>query len=579
MKKKSMFLFALALIGTMSIGVGCNEALLNGDSIGGGIGNGGFINPGDNLGGGGVAEYIPEKEESNSQIIEDIQEVVTMPTEVATDIPEGATQITKSGKIETAGVYYIDGATIDGKINIKTEGVTLYLKNATLTSTDDKVINGSASYTLTLIGENTVQNTLVTEGEDKNAIDCDGDLTINGEGSLSVTSTKNGISGNSVTITGATISVQAEKDGVHAEIAKFDDVTEAPTLSYDDGGYVYLDGANLTIDSLSDGIQADSFFYSKDSTLTITTNGGAPTTITETSSDNGEGKGIKVGALDWGEYDTDLEDADYYICIDGGTYTINANDDAIHSNNSMLIKGGTFTITTGDDGIHADELLEIEGGTITVNNCYEGIEAAKIEISGGTIDVTAVDDGINAADGTTTSVNVANNNCHMIISGGDIKVNAQGDGLDSNGSLLISGGKVIVSGSTDGSNAALDADGNIIVNGGSVFATGALGMVETPASNSAQYCVSFAQSSTVSAGTILTLVDAQGNVLLENTLAKACQSIIISCPELVNGGSYSIYGGDTELCTFTVSSIITSVGSSNSIGNPSNRPSFGGGRW
>ncbi len=563
--KKRKFLLTLGLLGTISVWTGC-------DSLSGNSSNAGFVNPGDTLGGGGVADYIPT--ESEVSLVTTVKGEVGAHTEGLTEIPSDATRITKAGKIESAGAYYVEGV-LEGKINVKAEGVVLYLKNATLTNADDKVINGSEAYTITLIGENKVENT----GSEKNAVDCDDILLINGSGSLTVRSTKNGISANSLAIVGATVSVQAEKDGLHAEIGKFDDVTSTPTLSYTDGGYVYLNGATLTINSVGDGIQADSFVYSTNTTLKITSGGGAPSTITESSSDNGSGKGIKVGALDWGAEDKELENADYFIYIDGGDYTIDANDDAIHSDNSLFIKGGTFDITAGDDGVKAEELLEIEGGEIVIHNCYEGIEAAKVEISGGTMDITSVDDGINAADGSDTRVNVANNNCHIIISGGDILVNAQGDGVDSNGSFLFSGGKLVVSGSTNGMNSALDADGNIIVNGGSLFATGALGMVETPASNSEQYCVSFAQNSKIKAGTVLTLVDADGNVLLEDTLAKDCQSIIISCPQLTKGESYSIYGGDTELCSFTISKTITSVGSSTSIGNPGGRPNFGGGRW
>ncbi len=563
--KKRKFLLTLGLLGCISVWTGC-------DSLSGNSSNAGFVNPGDTLGGGGVANYIPT--ETDNTLAATAQQAVGTPAVGLTEIPQGAIRITKEYEITAAGDYYIDSA-IDGKISVSAEGVTLYLKNATLTN-KKKVIDGSVSFTLTLIGENTVTNSNV---DGSNAIDCEGDLLINGSGSLAVSSTKNGISANSLRLVGATVNVQAEKDGLHAEIGKFDDVTSAPTLSYTDGGYVYLNGATLTINSVGDGIQADSFVYSTNTTLKITSGGGAPSTITESSSDNGSGKGIKVGALDWGAEDKELENADYFIYIDSGNYTINANDDAIHSDNSLLITGGTFDITTGDDGIKAEELLEIQGGEIVIHNCYEGIEAAKVQISGGEIDIRSVDDGINAADGSETRVNVANNNCHIIISGGDILVNAQGDGVDSNGSLLFSGGKLIVSGSTNGMNSALDADGNIIVNGGSLFATGALGMVETPASNSEQYCVSFAQNSKIKAGTVLTLVDADGNVLLEDTLAKDCQSIILSCPGLTKGESYSIYGGDTELCSFTISKTITSVGSSTSIGNPGGRSNFGGGRW
>ncbi len=536
-----------------------------------------FQNPGDSLGGGGTASYIPTEteEETDGSLRSQAKAAIGTVAVGLTQIPQTATRITEEATLDTAGEYYIDGE-IAGKISVKTAGVTLYLQNATL-SNKKKVIESTHDLTLTLIGENAVSNTN-TDGS--NAIDCDGALTVNGTGSLTVTATKNAIKANSIAVKDATLNVTAEKDGLSAEISKFDEetVTQAPTLSYSDGGYVFLDGATLNVVSADDGVQADSFVYITGATVDITTNGGAPATVTESSSDNGNGKGIKAGALDWGVDGTDLETADYFIYVESGEITINANDDAIHSNHALLIDGGTFRITAGDDAVHADNLLQIKAGTFEIDNCYEGIEAAKVEISGGEISVKSVDDGINAADGTKTQVNVANNNCHIIISGGEIQVDAQGDGIDSNGSFLLSGGTLVVSGSTNGMNAALDADGSIIVNGGSLIATGALGMVETPANNSEQYCVSFAQNSKISAGTVLSLVDSEGNVLLERTLAKVCQSVILSSAELKNGQTYAIYGGDTKLCSFTVSSTITTVGSSSVIGNPGGRPNFGG-RW
>jgi hypothetical protein len=536
----------------------------------------GFVNPGDSLGGGGESTYTPEVtySEIENKAIERAGTIAS-----GGEVPSDAKVVSESGKISKAGNYVISG-TLEGKINVTAENVHLYLNNATLTN-EKKVIESKYDLIITLIGENSVTN---TNADGSNAIDCDKDLVINGTGSLSVTSTKNGIKGNSISITEATIVINAQKDGLNAEISDYDSLTSAPTFSYDDGGFVHIDGATLTISSSDDGMQADTFVYiTGDSTINITTNGGAPTNVTESSKKTADGKGIKVGLIDWGDDETagaangELSSGDYLILIENGNITINSNDDAIHSNNTVNIRGGKLTIKTGDDGLHADKILNVSAGEINVEKSYEGIEAAKIEISGGTISVVATDDGINAADGTQTRVNVANNNCHIIISGGEVTVNAAGDGIDSNGSILISGGTVVVHGPTSSADAALDADGSIIVNGGNVFAVGALGMVETPASNSAQNVVSFAQNKSLSAGTNITLTNTDGAVIMSFTLLKSCQSIIISCPNLVKGNTYSLYGGDTLLSSFTISSTITTIGSSNSIGNGGGMPGGGGG--
>ena len=527
-----------------------------------------FTNPGDNLGGGGIAENPPTA--SDSQTMEDAN-AAAGETEQGGD-STAATPLTAAGKITEGGDYLVSGA-IEGKISVKAENVHLFLDGATLSSADDKVITSDYDLTITLSGENSISTT----AENTNAVSCDGHLTINGTGSLTVNSTKNAVKGNAITVAAAALTIEADGDGLHAEIDAYDDLTAAPTPSYEDGGWVVIDGASVTVKSGDDGIQADTFVLVKnDSSIDITTNGGAPQTITEQSSDNGNGKGIKAGAIDWGAEGSEIVSDLYFIGIEGGTVTVNANDDAIHSDGEIEISGGTLDIASGDDAVHAESLLTVSGGEITVTKCYEGLEAAKLEISGGTVDVVSVDDGLNAADGTTLPMGQANQNCHLIISGGNICVDAEGDGVDSNGSIRMTGGTLVVYGPTRADNAALDADGGILIDGGYLFAVGPLGMVETPASNSAQNVVSFAQNQSISSGTNLSLTDAEGNTIASITTRKACQSVIISCPELTAGSGYKIYGGDTELCSFTVSGTITTVGSSGGMGNPGGMPPGGG---
>ncbi|MBR1677800.1 MAG: carbohydrate-binding domain-containing protein, partial [Clostridia bacterium] len=235
----------------------------------------------------------------------------------------------------------------------------------------------------------------------------------------------------------------------------------------------------------------------------------------------------------------------------------------------VIIHDGTFTISTLDDGIASDNVTKINGGKVTVLTSYEGIEGAYVEIGGGEIDVYATDDGINAASDDVTDE-------YIIISGGTTIVNAGGDGLDSNGSVLISGGTVFVHGPTNGGNASLDSESGIVVNGGYLIAVGSSGMVETPAQNSSQNVVSYTASSTIAAGSTISLRDSSGNVITSITTKKVCQSVIISCPELTKGSSYSIYVGDTQAYTFTVSSTITGGNGQGGFGPGGNMGPGGG---
>lgn len=556
MKIKKIIVSVIAVVFAVCLFAGCDSA---------------FTNPGDYLGGGGTVSSTPSETDTDytaeaSSVVADIADDAAV-----TEVPEDAEEYTGQ-KITQSSTYYLTGE-ISGKIEITADDVTLCLSDATLTYSK-KVIDSTGSVTMILIVDNYIYNTNADDA--KNAVDVGGDLIIKGSGSLEIVSVKNGIKANSISIIGATVTIDAQNDGLHAEVDAYDDATEEPVPSYSDGGYVYLNGANVTVTSEDDGIQADTFVYiTGDSVVNVLAGGGAPATVTTTSSDNASGKGIKAGQIDWGADGTDLEWEEYLVWIDSGEVTVNSNDDALHSNGKLLIEGGTISLSSGDDAIHSDDLLQITGGVITIDKCYEGIESAKVEISGGTIEVCSYEDGINAADGTQNAVNSANSNCHIIISGGYISVNcigSEGDGVDSNGTILISGGQLYVAGSANSADAALDADGGILVDGGYVFAVGALGMVETPASNSAQCCVSFATSQSIASGTTLYLCDSDGNIIMYFTTPRSCQSVILSCPELQVGKTFSIYGGDTLLTSFTVSSTLTTIGSYSSAANPGGIP-------
>ncbi len=231
-----------------------------------------------------------------------------------------------------------------------------------------------------------------------------------------------------------------------------------------------------------------------------------------------------------------------------------------------------MSISTYDDALTSDGLTKISGGEITVTKSYEGIEGSYVEIEGGVVNITARDDGINAASDDKSIVE------HIIISGGKVYVDASGDGIDSNGTILISGGETYVAGPTSNMDCSVDSERGTVINGGYFFAVGSLGMVETPAQNSEQYVVSFARSQSIAAGTNISLTDESSNAIMTFQTPKTCQSIIISCPELELGKTYRIYGGDSNLCEFTISQIITTVGSSGGIGNPGgNAPGGPGG--
>ena len=295
------------------------------------------------------------------------------------------------------------------------------------------------------------------------------------------------------------------------------------------------------------------------------------------------------------------------VWIEGGTFVIDADDDAVHSNGNIIINGGEFLISTGDDGIHADTALTINGGNIQITESYEGLESAVITINAGMIHVISSDDGINVAGGVDGSgmnpgmgtrpnrggrLGAAGQDAfaysgsyYLYINGGYVVVEAGGDGLDINGAIVMTDGMVLVHGPTEQMNGALDYDGGYKITGGLLVAVGSAGMAQAPDQSSSQYSLLMNLNSTLQAGTLIHIQDSNGEDILTFVPRKNIQSLSFSSPLLEEGETYTIfyggsstgtvvdglyqggsYSGGTQLASFKVSDIVTRLGSGGSWG-------------
>lgn len=462
------------------------------------------------------------------------------------------------------------------------DGTSNTLANGgTFTAIDDNNIDGAvfSKQDLTFNGSGSLT---VTSPVDHGIV-CKDDLVFTG-GTYTVNSASHGLDANdSVRITQTSITVASGKDGIHAE-------------NSDDSslGFIYIKDGSFDISAEGDGISSGNSMQINDGTFSIVSGGGSENASNQTSDSWGNfmggygggmgGPGGNMGGRPGqsssnssSSSSSSTSDSDSTsikaikstgdMLIKGGTFTIDSADDSVHSNASITVNGGTFTIASGDDGFHADETLTITAGTIDISESYEGLEALHIIVSGGDIKLVASDDGLNAAGGTDESGyggtrgndqfgghggmggpggmgGSSSSNGSIRITGGNLYVQASGDGLDANGTLEISGGYTTVCGPTQGDTATLDYDTSAVITGGTFIGTGASGMAQTFSdSEQGVFAVSVGNQA---AGTKIELKDTKGNVVISYEPELSFAVVILSSPDIVKGETYTINVGTTS---------------------------------
>lgn len=297
--------------------------------------------------------------------------------------------------------------------------------------------------------------------------------------------------------------------------------------------------------------------------------------------------------------------ADGNVVISGGSLTLKstgAGGKGINTDGVLVINGGTTTVTTtgskyvyneakdltaSPKGVRAVGNVTISGGNLNVsvtgsNDGTEGLESkSKINISNGVVYLYAYDDAMNASTDIT-------------ISGGKVYCySTSNDGIDSNGTLTISGGLVIAIGG-DAPESGFDCDNssNFKVNGGTVIGLGG-SLQSSPSSASGQrslVCNGFSATN----GKCVCLLNSASSPLLTFKCPRTMSNAVlfISTPDITSGGSYTVstggtisgstdswngwydggvWSGGTAIGSFTSNSVVSSIGNSSNGGQPNGR--------
>ena len=482
----------------------------------------------------------------------------------------GAYAYEDSVMITSAGYYVLSGSLADGSVIIdadKDSKIWLALDGVEIACEKDACLRiEQAQKVFLTLSENTV-NTLSSGAEfseDAISLGRDGavfardDLAINGSGELRI-----------------------KAAGNHGLVAK---------------DKLAITGGTVTVDAAADAIQVNDSFHITKAKLSLTA--------------GDDGVNIR-------------KDGGLFYC-DSGELSVSSGDDALHSAGDVLIEGGDIQLISGDDAIHAETSFTITDGTLRIPQCREGIEAVTITIAGGDVAIYPEDDGLNASGGEQNiptivgfhafpdmgmgippedmaefggteeeqpvpefeQSNVSTDGIRqfpsILISGGSITVindsARDADGLDSNGDIRITGGRVLVSLAGDGTNNAIDfgseSGGVCEISGGSVIACGSNTMAEGFDSSSTQCSFLYKLSREAETGSDLLLTDIGGKELLRWEVPCSFSSVIMSCPEMTAGESVLLtIGGETEQLDLEDVTMLfgTGEGASGTVG-------FGGGR-
>ena len=451
--------------------------------------------------------------------------------------------------VTAAGTYQFSGELTDGQIAVDTSDdgiVRLVLDGVTIAnSTTAAVVVSKADEVVIVLAEGST-NTLTDASEyvypdadtdePNAALFSKSDLTITGTGSLNVEGRAyDGIaSKDGLVIDSGTIEVAAEEDGIRGKdyvvinggtttVTAGGDGVKSTNDSDASRGYVLVSAGTTEITSGRDGIVATTDVITTGGTIAVTAGGGSSTSET----DNTSAKGLSGTVC---------------VVTGGGDLTIDSADTAVYSENAVSLGGGTLNLSSAGTGVKSKLSLYLSAGTLDIIESSEGMEATTIEIVGGDNTITASDDGVNGTDGADDQKAVATG-VFVAISGGTTVINAEGDGLDSNGTLEITGGTTVVNGPTKDSNGALDANGTFTISGGTLLATGPAGESADPETGSGQSWVCATLAATQVAGTVIHLATPTGEEIIAFESVKQFESMFFSSDKITADQSYDLYTG------------------------------------
>ena len=499
---------------------------------------------------------------------------ITLEGESATVSGNGAYYYEGDVIITNAGYYIVTGTLDNGSLIVDSTGsskVWIRLNGVAINAEDDAALRVDQAKKVFLTLAEGTSNRLSSGSSLSDAAAADGtdgviyahdNLCINGSGTLDIDAGyMHGIvAKDSLIIAGGTLNIRSSSDGLRANDSlriteaniRVTSGDDAVTIN-DEAGYLYIASGNISLKAEDDGVNAMG---------NVTIDGG---NITVSAGDDGirSDKSVEInnGTILMEKCYEGIEAVT--VTMNDGDVTIYPSDDGINANggNSGFFGGFTGFDGRGDRADGAGDRSEPpEGFNPGEDGSFELPEGFNPGEDGSSGLPEGFKPGQNSASGTDGTSDAsadtsagADGETYVRINGGKLtiinSIAQDADGIDSNGSIYITGGDVRISLPGEGTNSAIDyaseSNGVCEISGGTVVACGSYMMAEGFDSSSTQCSILYNISKGAGEGSTLSLEDASGNVLLSWEVPAGFTSANISCPEMTVGSTLTVRIGDS----------------------------------
>ena len=251
----------------------------------------------------------------------------------------------------------------------------------------------------------------------------------------------------------------------------------------------------------------------------------------------------------------------------GGQFTAideNNIDAVIFSKDDLTLNGnGSLTIASpAGHGVVSKDDLVLTGGAYDITAASHGLSGKdSVRIAAGSFTIVSGKDGVHAENADDSSLGF------LYIAGGAFEITAAGDGMSAGSDAQIENGAFSIQ-----AGGAVDYESDATITGGIFVAVGASQMAQNFGSASTQGAMMVSVGSQ-QAGSTVELTDSAGQTLVSWTVEQAFDSVMISCPEIVQGATYTLTVGGSGM-QITMDSLI--YGAGGGMGAADGRGDMGG---